>query len=383
MKISSRTKISTILKQHPAAVEAIASISPHFGKLRNPVLRKLLAPRVTVADAARIGRCSPEDFAMVLAPLGFEWQATPPQQGVVGMAGTVDGSGGRTHSETEEPGENTTRTPDRLVDEGESAGHPAGRDGRGKEEEAGTAMLPAAVREGRVRRMDVRPIIEAGVDPLRRIMETLEALPPDFALELVNSFEPTPLVRLLERKGYAAVIVHGDELVTSYFYRRDGKRHKAQIADDGTVPGRDVGETTAGKRLFAEAKDPVDPEHAGTANQPVPLPTAPAGDTAGHGRKSGSPADPAGTVKSMSAEAMAEYRLNFPGHSRTVDVRQMEMPMPMVTILEALENMPESEALYVHHHRVPLHLLPELESRGYAVFVADLGEGNVKLFIHR
>jgi len=383
MKISSRTKISTILKQHPAAVEAIASISPHFGKLRNPVLRKLLAPRVTVADAARIGRCSPEDFASVLAPLGFEWQANPTQQGVAGMAETVDEIGGRTHGDTEELGGDAMRTPDKVAEESVTAAQPAGRSGRGEEGESSTAVLPEAVQEGRVRRMDVRPIIEAGVDPLRQIMETLEALPPGFALELVNSFEPIPLVRLLERKGYAAVIVHGDELVTSYFYKRDGERHKPHIADEGTAPGRDSGERTAGKRLLPGTEDPADPELPVTVSQPVPLAAVPAGDTAGHGQKNESSADPAGGVKSMSAEALAEYRLNFPGHIRAVDVRHMEMPMPMVTILEALEDMPDAEALYVHHQRVPLHQLPELEARGYAVFVADLGEGMVEVLLHR
>ncbi|MDX5436888.1 MAG: DUF1858 domain-containing protein, partial [Pontibacter sp.] len=55
MEIAANTKISAILKANPDAIEAIAAINRHFEKLRNPLLRKILASRVTIADAARIG----------------------------------------------------------------------------------------------------------------------------------------------------------------------------------------------------------------------------------------------------------------------------------------------------------------------------------------
>lgn len=54
MKINRQTKISAIIRHNSAAIEAI---NPHFNKLRNPILRKVLAPRVTVEDAALIGGC--------------------------------------------------------------------------------------------------------------------------------------------------------------------------------------------------------------------------------------------------------------------------------------------------------------------------------------
>ena len=71
MQISEKTKISALIKANPAAVEAIASISSHFEKLRNPLLRKILAPRVTIADAARMGNTSTQVFFDKLLPLGF------------------------------------------------------------------------------------------------------------------------------------------------------------------------------------------------------------------------------------------------------------------------------------------------------------------------
>ena len=52
MTINANTKIGTILKQHPAALDVIVSISPKFEKLRNPILRKLMAGRASIAMAS-------------------------------------------------------------------------------------------------------------------------------------------------------------------------------------------------------------------------------------------------------------------------------------------------------------------------------------------
>src|SRR5687768_5827211 len=71
MMINSETKIYSILDAHPDALEAIVSISPRFNKLRNPVLRALMAPRASVGMASKAGNCSPEDFYKKLEPLGF------------------------------------------------------------------------------------------------------------------------------------------------------------------------------------------------------------------------------------------------------------------------------------------------------------------------
>ncbi len=72
MLINEKTKIAALLKHHPDALEAIVSIAPDFKKLRNPILRKLMAGRTSISMASKVGGCSPEDFFKVLAPLGFE-----------------------------------------------------------------------------------------------------------------------------------------------------------------------------------------------------------------------------------------------------------------------------------------------------------------------
>jgi len=66
-----------------------------------------------------------------------------------------------------------------------------------------------------------------------------------------------------------------------------------------------------------------------------------------------------------------------------LDVRHLEMPMPMVTILESLETLKEGEALFVHHQRLPQFLLPELENRRYIWASKVVDEGNTKLIIFK
>jgi len=54
MVITANTKIAAILKHNPAALDAIVSLLSKFEKLRNPVLRKLMAGRASVSMASKI-----------------------------------------------------------------------------------------------------------------------------------------------------------------------------------------------------------------------------------------------------------------------------------------------------------------------------------------
>src|SRR6187399_146027 len=72
MTINANTKIASLLKHHPDALEAIVSISQKFAKLRNPVLRKVIAGRTSIAMASKLGGCNVEDFFKRLQPLGFD-----------------------------------------------------------------------------------------------------------------------------------------------------------------------------------------------------------------------------------------------------------------------------------------------------------------------
>lgn len=64
-----------------------------------------------------------------------------------------------------------------------------------------------------------------------------------------------------------------------------------------------------------------------------------------------------------------------------IDVRDLEMPEPMVKILQNIENLKEGDALFVNHKKVPQYLLPELDSKGLKYLIRELDNDNVKLLI--
>lgn len=269
MYINEKTKIAALLKHNPDALDAIVSLSPDFEKLRNPILRKLMAPRASIAMAAKIGGCTPQDFFDKLRPLGFEGDTSV------------------------------------------------------KEEAAPRKALPPflqAVPAERLVVLDVRPVLAGGKDPLNLIMQTVKGLKPGQVLKIVNTFEPTPLMGVLKKQGfdsYADVVK--EKLVETWFYKT------------------------------AEAVQPA-PEVAVTTD---------------------------------SAGEWEEAVKRFEGKMQTVDVRHLEMPLPMTTILEKLEHLPEGDALYVYHKKVPVFLLNELKDRDFEYRIKELGEGQVHLLIFK
>jgi uncharacterized protein (DUF2249 family) len=270
MIINAQTKIAALLKHHPDALEAIVMLSPDFKKLRNPVLRKLMAGRTTIAMACKIGGCKPEDFFEKLKPFGFE----------------ADDS--KTVEEEKETGE--TPIPDFI-------------------KELDTSKLIP---------LDVRSMLAEGNDPLKLIQQTVKTLQAGQVLKIINTFEPTPLVKLLEKQGFQSYTDFAEEdLVETYFYK-----------------------TTAasGVQLEAVATETNDWE---------------------------------------------QLLKRFENKLQQTDVRHLEMPMPMMTILEALEKLPADTALYVHHKRIPVFLLTELKERNFDYRIKEVSEGEVFLLIFK
>jgi uncharacterized protein (DUF2249 family) len=265
MLITANTKIAAILKHNPAALEAIVSLSPKFEKLRNPILRKLMAGRASVSMASKIGGCSIRDFFKKLQPLGFDADDSVP---VIA--------------------EEKKQAPD----------------------------LISSLKPEEIVVLDVRPVIATGKDPLNIILEKFKALQPNQVLKLLNSFEPTPLMLLLQKQGFDSWANEiDDNLVETWFYRKSA-----------------VAETIA------------------------------------------SPA----TGSSMNwDEILAKYNNKL----QTIDVRALEMPLPMMTILEALDTLPAGTALYVYHKRIPVFLLPELAQRKFEYRIKEISAGEVHLLI--
>jgi hypothetical protein len=135
---------------------------------------------------------------------------------------------------------------------------------------------------------------------------------------VINSFELVPLIRILKDKGYAiAVSKKQPGLVCTYITKT---RETVSLIETC-------------------AKMPVDEE--------------------------------------LFEKVLGHYSLRF----TELDVRQMEMPEPMITILNELEDLQKGEALYVRHRKIPVYLLPELKERNFS-YVFKQMESDVIILIY-
>lgn len=267
MTIDANTKINKLLRENPDALEAIISISPKFNKLRNPLLRKLIASRTSIAQASRIGGCRVDDFFEKLEPLGF----------------SID------------------------------------REAAAQQDSSATPIPPFMhdLRKEDILELDVRPILEAGQDPFSQILKKANELQARQALLIINNFDPIPLIELLGKRGFQTYTdILSPDLYHTYFYKADEVRMGGMEADKHT-------------------------------------------------------------------DGWEETLARYEGKMKEIDVRHMEMPMPMMTILSEIDELPEGHALYVNHKRVPLFLLPELQDKQFEYRVKEIAEGNVKMLIFK
>lgn len=270
MKINSQTRIGALIKQNPESLEAIISLSPKFSKLRNPVLRKVIASRTSIAMACTIGGCTIDNFFEKLSPLGFEIDLNKITEvkKIMPVDTTFDLK---------------KISPQNLVE------------------------------------TDVRPIIESGKDPLTLILSKIKEFRQNQVLKIINSFEPTPLIHLLSKQGFGAKVERIDEdLVHTYFY----KISDTVTPNEAAVPVTSANEWEQTLKLF-------------------------------------------------------EKKLS------TIDVRNLPMPQPMHAILESLSTLPEGNALYVFHKRIPVFLLPELEQQQFSYRIKEINDGEVHLLIYK
>lgn len=261
MKVSEKTKISTLIKENIDVIDTIASINLHFKKLKNPLLRKALAPRVTIADAAKIGGISVEEFLNKLQVIGFEVE---------------------------------NKVEETLI----------------KEE--------ISMDKSNVLSFDVRDIIAGGNDPFKEIMQKVEVLEKGQTLEIINSFEPIPLINVLKSKGFIAEVERKGDLVVTYFQK---------VAD---VEADNSEESTC-----------------------------------------------------VTANSFDDIYKTYIGKMEYVDVRHLEMPEPMTTILEKLETLPNDFCLLVDHKKIPQFLLPELKERNFEIFYNEISEHHIQLLIKK
>lgn len=263
MLINENTSIAYLIKREPKALEAIVSLAPGFSKLRNPIIRKLMAGRTSIAMAAEIGGCQIEKFYEKLSQLGFQIS--------------------------------DKRISKPIIDAFESQ-----------------AIHQEVLSNTKTVELDVRPILEKGEDPLTMIMQKLSKLNSDESLAVINTFIPSPLIGVLGRKGYAHKIEKlGENHIVTTFY------------------------------------------HVGKVN------TEPIKEK----------------MEESSVTSFMKKLSEFKTRYSELDLRHLEMPLPMTTILENLLYLPKDHILYVHHKRFPIYLVPELKDRGYDMMHIYLEDG--------
>jgi hypothetical protein len=157
MTIASDMTIARLLEEHPELLDFLAGYHPHFGRLRQRLVRRVMAPRVTVAQAARLAGVPPDELLAALCRAAGQPEPPP------GPALTVQQNAG---------------------------GIPRPRE-------------LAEVGAEHIVRLDVRGDIKSGAVPLPRIMNVVKTLEPHEALALRTAYEPIPLFSLLGARGFA------------------------------------------------------------------------------------------------------------------------------------------------------------------------------------
>lgn len=272
--ISVNTKISELIKEDSGSVDAIASIAKPLEKLKNPILRKIMASRVTIAEASKMTGTKVDDFKRVLSPLGFIFEGE------------------------ESAKEETSEEPKPL-------------------------WLQNASNEN-IDFYDVRPIIDDGADPLKEILHRFKEVKPGEILCVINGFVPTPLIHLL-------------------------KQEKAEDTFVETISDKEFHTYFLKKKKEAEVAEPLESK-----------------------------------LQMNGSEEFSDFLAKFSDDQvRRIDVRGLEMPGPMQAILGELEILPEDNALFIDHKRVPVYLLEELADKDFEVHINNVAEGDVKMLIFR
>lgn len=166
-------------------------------------------------------------------------------------------------------------------------------------------------------RVDVRPLLESGEDPLLHVISLSMKVPPDGFMILDAPFNPTPLRGVLAGQGFSS---WGRKLADGHWriaFRRDGQ---------GLNGDETTGEQCAG---------------------------------------------PEGEAKVWHEDGRIH-----------MDVRGLQPPLPMLSILRMCKTVGDAE-IVVHHERDPVYLIPELAELGWEVQYLEGDPGEVRLRLVR
>lgn len=169
--------------------------------------------------------------------------------------------------------------------------------------------------------LDVRRQIEKGKDPIKRIISSSQKLDTDELMLIINKFEPLPIIHLLGERGFSSKVEKlAEDEIHTYFWKNEAKKDCSEDEPKTIrIVGLDEFETKVSEFEFI----------------------------------------------------------------KKIDVRDLEMPEPMVRILEEVELITKGSALYVDHKKVPQYLLPQLEKRSFEAIAHEIDPNYIKLLIYK
>ena len=154
--IAADVTLARLLETRPGLLTTLVEFHPHFKRIENRLRRRIMAPRVTLEQAAAMAGVPVEFLVAALRRAAGVEEDTGPAAAVAAAAAP--------------------------------APRPAALD---------------AVAPDDVIRLDVRDDIRSGVEPFARIMATVGSLPDGHVLALRAPFEPVPLYDVLGKRGFA------------------------------------------------------------------------------------------------------------------------------------------------------------------------------------
>lgn len=166
--ITPKTKVGELLDNYPQLEATLLDLSPAFGKLKNPVLRKTVARIASLQQAAVVGGLKVEELVNRLRQ-------------EVGQDMTEEYS--------TEPGY--------LV-----------------------AHHPEWFKEDKVSiKFDATPVINSGGSPMNDVLSLAHALKPDEIMELSTPFVPVPIIDMLRNKGFLTFSIQSETGIKTFFAR--------------------------------------------------------------------------------------------------------------------------------------------------------------------
>ncbi|MCB9247762.1 MAG: DUF2249 domain-containing protein [Ignavibacteriales bacterium] len=192
--ITKDTKISKMLNAYPQTLEVLLEASPHFNKLNNKILRKTLATRVNVEQAAKIADVKLEALLIKLnKSINIDIDKMETQMNI----------------ETEKTIINDK--PEILLN----------------------------IDKEKIKKLDVRPIIDSGKDPFLDIMSYIKDLNDDEIFFLINSFEPIPLYSVLSKKGFDHFTEKKENVFEIYFFKSDHVKNTSLHSEENNIDNQE------------------------------------------------------------------------------------------------------------------------------------------------